>query len=349
MASKETRTGHSRQQIAFETQRLLVYHFPVRIVVQFTNRLHLTDCIMMELRLIACTAIVSVALGFAPTQPAITRMSALSAEADPIASTADAIIGKVSSRFISLYRYKVSHAFSLQFQYKAGNANTDFSKRFGHLADAKVKTVGEAFADFTTEYGTPVNPLYKNMITDIVGTTHLTLVNCRFARDPIWSLGLLTTLDLLLKNYPEPENATRLVSSFMKSVGLDEAAIRAEAAEMEAWAKSVSRADVEAALSGEGSSTLATVSNKAREDKFWMYSRYFGIGLLKIMECTGVEMEKDEAYPIMEDWMQNKFGRSAMTACVSNGPNDEKTQCPYASLINRLIPICTSRFEKSWI
>lgn len=215
----------------------------------------------------------------------------------------------------------------LQFQYKAGNAETDFAKRFGHLADTKVKTVGEAFADFTQEYGTPVNPLYKNMITDIVGTTHLTLVNCRFERDSIWSLGLLTTLDLLLKNYPEPENATRLVSSFLKSVGLDESTIRAEAAEMESWAKSVSRADVEAALTGEGSSALAAVAKKAKEDKFWMYSRYFAIGLLKIMECTGVEMEKDEAYPIMEDWMKNKFGRSAMTACVSCAPFSNENAC----------------------
>lgn len=205
----------------------------------------------------------------------------------------------------------------VQYTYKAGNANTEFAKRFGHLADVKVKTVGEAFADFTKTYGTPVNPLYKNMITDIVGTTHLTLVNCRFERDPIWSLGLLTSLDLLLKNYPEPENGPRLVSCFMKSMGLDEAQVRAEAATMQAWATTAGRAEVEAALTGQGSSALAAVARKAKEDQFWMYSRYFGIGLLKIMECTGVEMEKDEAYPIMEDWMKNKFGRSAMTACVS--------------------------------
>jgi len=69
---------------------------------------------------------------------------------------------------------------------------------------------------------------------------------------------------------------------------------------------------------GEGSSELAKVAMAAREDAYWLYSRYFGIGLLKIMENLGIEMEKDEAYPIMEDWM-NKFGRSANSACVSDG------------------------------
>merc|ERR1712232_1528034 len=38
-------------------------------------------------------------------------------------------------------------------------------------------------------------------------------------------------------------------------------------------------------------------------------------GLLKIMEITGVEMDKDEVYPLMENWMSTQLGRAHLTAC----------------------------------
>jgi hypothetical protein len=48
-----------------------------------------------------------------------------------------------------------------------------------------------------------------------------------------------------------------------------------------------------------------------------MYSRYFGLGLVKILEVIGYEMDKDEVYPVIEDWMSTQLGKSHITACVS--------------------------------
>ena len=181
----------------------------------------------------------------------------------------------------------------------------------------KVKTVAEAFAEFTDELGFTVNALYKNMVTDIVGTSHLIVVNARFTRDPVWSLGIVTALDLLLKNYPEQEIAAKIKTSLYKCLGYTEAEIMSEANSMMEWAKGQSKESVEAALSGEGDSDLAKLATAIKGDEFWMYSRYFGIGLLKIMETVGMEMDKDEVYPVMESWMSEKLGRSPLTACVS--------------------------------
>lgn len=199
--------------------------------------------------------------------------------------------------------------------YEPGQANTEFAKKFGHLAGREVKTVGEAFADFTTELGFSVNALYKNTITDLVGTTHLIVANARFQKDPIWSAGLLLSLDLLLKNYPDKDIGEKIASALFKAIGLDEEEVRGEAKQVSDWVEGKTKEEIETALSGEGDNLVAITARAAKADEFWMYSRYFGLGLLKMMDNAGLEMEKDEAYPVMEDWMKNKLGKSYLTAC----------------------------------
>merc|ERR1712130_576183 len=36
---------------------------------------------------------------------------------------------------------------------------------------------------------------------------------------------------------------------------------------------------------------------------------------LNLMEKVGIEMDKDEVYPVMEDWMSTKLGKKHLTAC----------------------------------
>ncbi|GKZ00191.1 hypothetical protein MPSEU_000972100 [Mayamaea pseudoterrestris] len=202
-----------------------------------------------------------------------------------------------------------------ELDYKPGEADTAFARKYKHLVGAQIKTVGESFAEFTKELGYSVNPLYKNMVTDLVGTTHLVVVNARFQQDAIWSLGMMTTLHVLFKNYPEPEIADKIKSALFKSVGLDEAKIVAEAKSLEEWVSSQTKESIEAALGGEGDSPVAQIAKSVKSEPLWMYSRYFGIGLIRLMEGVGIEMDKDEVYPVMEKWMSEKLGVGHITAC----------------------------------
>lgn len=227
----------------------------------------------------------------------------------------------VRESFTSLYilderdpnRFSIAGA-----KYTPGGADTEFARRYKHLVGAKIRTVAEAFADFTKDFGYTINPLYKNMITDLVGTTHLITVNARFKRDELWCLGIMTTLELLLKNYPEPEMKKKIIASLFKSVGMDVGEVQSQAEVMRQWVQGQTKEDVEAALTGEGDSPLAKIARSVKADEYWMYSRYFGIGLVKLMDLVGVEMDKDEVYPVMEKWMSDKLGKSHMLACADS-------------------------------
>lgn len=153
------------------------------------------------------------------------------------------------------------------------------------------------------------------MMTDIVGTTHLTVVNARFVRDPIWSLGMVSSLELLLKNYPEEEARLRITSALFDSCGLNEEDIRAEAKALKTWASGKSKDEISTALKGEGDGPIVPLAIAAKADEFWMYSRFFSIGMVAMMDDCGVEMNADDVYPVMEEWMGNSLGKSHFTAC----------------------------------
>jgi len=199
--------------------------------------------------------------------------------------------------------------------YSPGKADTDFARKYGHLAGAKVRTVGEAFEEFTNLLGTPINALYKGICTDLVGSLHLIVVNARFQQDAVFSLGLISSLDLVLKNYPEQDTAKRIKTALIESVGLSEAAIDSEAAKLEAWAQGKSKDDISEALKGEGDSPLAEIAKGAKADQWWMYSRFFGIGLVRLMEIVGVEMDMSVAYDVMENWVGKCLEKPFYTAC----------------------------------
>lgn len=161
-----------------------------------------------------------------------------------------------------------------QVEYIAGGANTNFAQKYRHLVGRHVRTAGEAFAEFTTRLGRPINALYKGAITDLVGTTHLITVDARFKRDAIWSLGLLESLDLILKNYPEgKEVGDQLVSAFLQSVGMDESTLRAEADTVKVWCQGKSSSDILSALRGEVDSPITAIAQSAKvreDDKYFL-------------------------------------------------------------------------------
>lgn len=193
--------------------------------------------------------------------------------------------------------------------YQPGQADTEFARRFGHLAGRKVRTCGEATKAFHNLLDNPVNPLYRGYVTDLVGLTHLCIVDARFVKDPIWSAGLIYSLDLLLGNYPEPTAAQNIRNSLFSALDLDQEECTSEAKALEEWAAGKTMDEVTAAFQGEGDSIIAKVVNDAKANDFWKYSQFFGLGLVRIMELIGVEKSITAYYPIVEKWVKESMGK----------------------------------------
>jgi hypothetical protein len=128
---------------------------------------------------------------------------------------------------------------------------------------------------------------------------------------------MVSSLELLLKNYPETEARQRITTALFDACGLNEEDVRSEATALKTWAAGKTSDQIATALKGEGDGPIVPVALAAKADEFWMYSRFFSIGLVSMMEDCGVDPNADDVYPVMEEWMGKSLGKSHFTACVS--------------------------------
>ncbi|GMI22844.1 hypothetical protein TeGR_g14343, partial [Tetraparma gracilis] len=111
-------------------------------------------------------------------------------------------------------------------------------------------------------------------------------------------------------SYPEKELSPQITSALAESAGMQLSTLESGAASMRAWLSGKSASDVEAALKGEGSGPLADLAGKAKGDEFWLYSRFFGIGLVSAMEAVGAQPSAE----LMDSWVSGAMGKNSQKA-----------------------------------
>merc|ERR1712048_342975 len=97
------------------------------------------------------------------------------------------------------------------------------------------------------------------------------------------SLGIRTTLHLVLQNYPEKHISHKIEKSLYECVGLDSDEILNDAQIIHNWAASKSLNDISNAIREIDTSPISYISKAVKDNEYWMYSRFFSIGLLKII------------------------------------------------------------------
>jgi photosystem II biogenesis protein Psp29 len=160
--------------------------------------------------------------------------------------------------------------------------------------EIKVKTVSETIADFYKAYPQPpLLPLFRPFIVDFMTTTHLTVFDSRFSYDAVFALGVREYFMGLMAVYDTLSGkgqADKIWSALCKAIEIDPDQMVKDAEAAQAYAKSTASATILAEIEA-GSATEPM--KKAFEDiSGGLYSTPYGIGIFKIMEFAGVELQK---------------------------------------------------------
>jgi len=129
----------------------------------------------------------------------------------------------------------------------------------------------------------------------------------------------MSVSDKLLGSYPDAGGAEKITEALAVSSRMDYAKLKADADIVKAWLKGKSEADVKMALKGEGTGPVADIAKAAKADEFWLYSRFFGIGLITAMEEVGVEPSPEA----MESWIGDAMGKMSLKSVTDLGSWNE--------------------------
>lgn len=176
---------------------------------------------------------------------------------------------------------------------------SEFKARFDDLRGKPVEPVSATVARFNDAFMRPIPIVYRNIINELLTTTHLATVCAMWRFDAVFAYGFDQVFDEFLRYYPDPAERDLLYRCCVSSLGLDLNTIKDSAAAVADWIEGKTEDDIFSALAacspgataesvGPVIEALAFIRDAGDFD--WYYSRMFGIGLIQVMSKVGVEL-----------------------------------------------------------
>lgn len=153
-------------------------------------------------------------------------------------------------------------------------------------------TVADTKRAFVEKYPKPIPGIYSTVLNELLVQQHLVRHSIKYKYDEVYALGFVSVFDQIAEGLDEKLREP-IFNAYIEALDEDPKQYRKDAEALEAWASGLSSADeVKADASGSlGQQVLAQVADNVASGKF-CYSKFFAIGLFRLLELTGAKDPK---------------------------------------------------------
>ena len=142
-------------------------------------------------------------------------------------------------------------------------------------------TVADTKKKFVDAYPFPIPSVWSVALQELLVTQHFVRFSTKYTYSKLSSLGFVSVFDQLFEGFPSDEDKDAIFESFVKALEEDPETVRADAAELAAFAESADGVDAIVA-----NPVFATLKS-ANDDAKFAYSRYDAVGLFRMLELAG--------------------------------------------------------------
>ncbi|XP_068644438.1 protein THYLAKOID FORMATION1, chloroplastic-like [Aristolochia californica] len=194
----------------------------------------------------------------------------------------------VTRAFVSNYDGIRSRTSFLAYRIGVRSSNYSSRKVIQCTALADVPTVSETKMNFLRTYKRPIPSIYNTVLQELIVQQHLMRYKSTYQYDPIFALGFVTVYDQLMEGYQSNEDRDEIFKAYIQALKEDPEQYRKDAQKLEEWARAQNGESLIELSSREGEveGILKDISDRAGGQGSFSYSRFFAIGLFRLLELA---------------------------------------------------------------
>ncbi|XP_072951062.1 protein THYLAKOID FORMATION1, chloroplastic [Typha angustifolia] len=148
--------------------------------------------------------------------------------------------------------------------------------------------VSETKLSFLKSYKRPIPSIYSSVLQELLVQQHLMRYKRTYQYDPVFALGFVTVYDQLMEGYPSNEDRDAIFRAYIQALKEDPEQYRTDAQKLEEWARAQTATSLVEFSSREGEieDILKSISERAQGTVNFSYSRFFAIGLFRLLELA---------------------------------------------------------------